>query len=85
MLLAIRLPFLLNEGLLQAAELKWLLLGQKMGEGNLLYADIWDNTAPLAAGVYWLLDVLFGRSAMAHHVVSLLLVWVQGTTQKLKR
>jgi len=62
---------------MHAAEIKWLLLGEKMGDGGLLYVDIWDDTAPLAAGVYWLLDFLFGRSAMAHHIVSLLLVWVQ--------
>ncbi len=48
-------------------ELNWLLVGEQMADGKTLYRDIWDNLSPFSAGVYWLLNVVFGRSVMALH------------------
>lgn len=59
------------------ADLRFMLIGDKMTEGATLYIDIWDNIAPLSAGVYWLMDALFGRSQVAYQILSLILVTVQ--------
>ncbi len=48
-------------------ELNWLLVGEQMGRGNLLYRDVWDSVSPLSGLVYWGLNALFGRSLLALH------------------
>lgn len=58
-------------------ELGWMVLGENLAAGARLYEGIWDNTAPFSAAVYWLLDELFGRSAIAHAILAMLLVLVQ--------
>ena len=63
----IRLPLLLHPMPLLIPELNWLLVGEQMGQGHLLYRDIWDSVSPLSALVYWGLDAVFGRSALALH------------------
>lgn len=67
LLLLIRLPLLLHPFPLLIPELNWLLIGEQMNDGNLLYHDIWDSISPLSALVYWGLDAVFGRSPMALH------------------
>lgn len=54
-----------------------MIVGEKMSEGADLYIQLWDNIAPLAAGAYWLIDLLFGRSLLAYQIISLFLVAVQ--------
>jgi hypothetical protein len=61
-LLLIRLPLLLHPFPLLIPELNWMIVGEQMGQGNLLYRDIWDSVSPLSALVYWGIDSLFGRS-----------------------
>lgn len=58
-------------------ELKWLLLGEWLGQGHHMYSETFDYTGPLAAGVYKAIDFLFGRSALAHHGFSTLIIIVQ--------
>lgn len=70
LLVLIRLPFLASPLPLLIPELNWLLVGEQMATGKTLYRDIWDNVSPLSAGVYWLLNVVFGRSAIALHVAA---------------
>lgn len=43
----------------------------------MLYTSIWDNTAPLSASVYWLIDWLFGRNNQVYQIIALLLVMGQ--------
>ena len=61
-LLLIRLPFWLDLDNLLFMEVKWLVVGSKMAQGDVMYQGVWDNTAPLASGIYWLLNLLFGKS-----------------------
>jgi len=77
LLFAIRLPFFLSDFPLLVPELNWMLIGEKMSAGNQLYTEIWDDIAPFSALLYWILDELFGRSQTAHHIISLLLVFIQ--------
>ncbi len=67
LLLLIRLPLLLHPFPLLIPELNWMLVGEQMSQGDLLYRDIWDSISPLSALVYWGLDTLFGRSLLALH------------------
>lgn len=58
-------------------ELKWLVLGEWLGKGFYMYRDTYDYTGPLAAMVYKLVDILFGRSPFAHHALSSVLIIFQ--------
>jgi len=62
---------------LTVLDVKWQLLGQQMSEGKSMYIDIVDDTAPLAAGVYWLIDKFFGKSLWAYQILATILVFVQ--------
>lgn len=70
LLLLIRLPLLLNPLPLLMPELNWMLVGEQMSQGDLLYRDIWDSLSPLSAMVYWGLNALFGRSQAALHAAA---------------
>lgn len=72
LLLAIRIPLYLSGLPLLIPELQWMLTGEQMNKGLMLYADIWDSTAPLSAMVYAGIDGIFGRSQTAYHVFALL-------------
>ncbi|WP_461091337.1 hypothetical protein [Spirosoma gilvum] len=72
LLVLIRLPLLLNSFPLLTPELNWMIIGEQINQGDLLYRDIWDSVSPLSALVYWGLDSLFGRSTMALHAAALL-------------
>ncbi|MBC7572054.1 MAG: hypothetical protein H7319_20355 [Spirosoma sp.] len=70
LLLLIRLPLLLHPFPLLIPELDWLLVGEQMSSGKLLYRDIWDNVSPLSAVVYWGLNAVFGRSTLVLHMTA---------------
>lgn len=76
-LIIIRLPALIYGYPLLIPELTWQLIGEKMGDGFVLYRDIWTSAEPFSAGVYYLLDVLFGKSQFVLQFFSLLLVFIQ--------
>ena len=67
LLVLIRLPLLLHPFPLLIPELNWMIVGEQISQGNLLYRDIWDSVSPLSALVYWGIDSLFGRSPVALH------------------
>lgn len=67
LLLLIRLPLLLHSFPLLIPELNWMIVGEQISQGNLLYRDIWDSISPLSALVYWGMDTVFGRSLIALH------------------
>jgi hypothetical protein len=77
LLVVIRLPFLLSPPPLLIPELNWMLVGEQIHRGHLLYRDIWDSISPLSALTYWLMDVAFGRSLMAYHVAGTLVAAFQ--------
>lgn len=54
--------------------LHYMVLGERMAEGFVLYKDILDDTAPLSAGVFALLDVVFGRSELAYQILGRVLI-----------
>ena len=68
---------MLNDHTLTLPELNHMLVAEKLNEGATLYDGVWDNIAPLSAGVYMLIDALFGRSQLAYQIIALLLVAFQ--------
>ena len=54
-----------------------MLVGERMAGGYDLYRQIYDDTAPLSALVYWIIDLLAGRSFLTYRVVALALLLLQ--------
>jgi hypothetical protein len=55
----------------------WMVLGERLSDGFFLYQDIIDDTGPLSAGFFTLIDFLFGRSHLAYEIIGRLLVLFQ--------
>lgn len=77
LLLIIYLPLFIADQQLAVPEIKSLLLGEKQNEGYRMYADVIDNTAPLAAWAHELLDSLFGRSMQVRQVLAFIIMFLQ--------
>lgn len=75
--LAVRLPAEWLNKHIQPIEIKYLALAEAITQGNWLYIDIWDNTAPLSAFVYACLYWIFGKTIWSHHLLAGVLVFVQ--------
>ena len=71
LLVLIRVPVYLV-GLPQLIpELQWMLVGEQINKGFVMYSEIWDNTAPLSALIYAGLDGVFGRSQTVYQIAAL--------------
>ncbi len=79
LLLLLRLPYIWVGVPITQPEMLWMLLGEKLSEGFLLYRDIKDNTAPLSAYIYGGLHMLFGRSVLPYHLLSVGIIFFQAT------
>ncbi|UXP34141.1 hypothetical protein N6H18_09310 [Reichenbachiella agarivorans] len=78
LLIIIRVSILVSGVPLIIPELKWLLIGERLGSGDMvMYRDVWDYSAPLSVMVYKWLDILFGKSRLTYQIVSLLIVGFQ--------
>ncbi|MBF9223256.1 hypothetical protein [Hymenobacter ruricola] len=77
LVLALRLPLLWLGLPVTAAELRALLVGERVHGGALPYRDLYDGTAPLAAAFFGVLDAVVARPVWLYRVVALLLLLVQ--------
>lgn len=77
LVLAVRLPLLWWGLPLTAGELRALLVGERLHDGALLYRDLYDATAPLAAAFFALLDVLASRPLWLYRLLALALLVTQ--------
>ncbi|MDX5436448.1 MAG: hypothetical protein LPK03_04600, partial [Pontibacter sp.] len=75
--LGIQLPLILLDIPATAPELLHMLVGERLADGYSMYRDIYDNTAPLSALVFWLLDVAAGRSFLAYRLTAMGLLLLQ--------
>jgi hypothetical protein len=55
-----------------------MLVGERMDEGFMMYKQIWSDVSPLSGFVYWMLDLLFGRSQLSYQILALMFVILQG-------
>jgi hypothetical protein len=58
-------------------ELIWMLIGERLAEGKLMYRDLLDDTGPFSVGIFWLIHVLFGKSFWAYKISATILIFVQ--------
>jgi hypothetical protein len=64
---------------LSVDQLLHLTLGERLSQGATMYAHVWDPTAPLSAGGYWLLVWAFGKGALPFQVLAVALVIFQAS------
>jgi hypothetical protein len=77
LLSVIYLPLFIDPPPITEAELKSMLVGEKLNEGNKMYAEVADNTAPLAAWFHQFIDLIFGRSLLARHILAFIIIFFQ--------
>jgi hypothetical protein len=77
LLILIRLPYLLYDAPLSLPELNWILVGEQLSEGHALYIGLWNDTGPLAALIYTLIEFVFDRSAAVYVILGLVLTTYQ--------
>ncbi|WP_162555903.1 hypothetical protein [Reichenbachiella versicolor] len=77
LVLLIRLPFYISGIPLIIPELKWMLIGDRLADGFMMYRDIWEVYGPLSVSVYKWIDILFGQSRLVYFILSTILVIVQ--------
>jgi hypothetical protein len=68
--LLLRLPFFFGGIPLLIPELSWMLVGEQMNHGFMLYRDVWDNVSPFSGLTYWFIDSLFGRAQWAYQLAA---------------
>ncbi|MCU0392366.1 MAG: hypothetical protein MUE81_14715 [Thermoflexibacter sp.] len=73
----IRLIFFFQQPPLLIPELNWLIIGEKLDQGGIMYVDVWDSIAPLSALTYWVLHKLVGNSIVVYHILAMALVFLQ--------
>ncbi|MBT9392197.1 hypothetical protein KLP40_03395 [Hymenobacter sp. NST-14] len=71
LLLALRLPLLWWGLPLMPVELREMLLGEQLGAGAHLYRDLYDSTAPLAAALAGLLELVANRPLWLYRLLAL--------------
>lgn len=76
-LLVLRIPFYLTDIPVTYQELDWMLIGEKLADGFILYKDVWTNLEPLSGIVYSFLIGLFGKSLGALRVTGTILIYLQ--------
>lgn len=76
-LILFRAPHFISSSWHTIPELSWMIVGERMNEGAMLYVGIWDDIGPLSAWIYRSLDFLFGRSQLALQILGLLLFFFQ--------
>ena len=77
LVLALRLPLLWIGLPVTAAELRALLVGERLHGGALPYRDLYDGTAPLAAAVFAVLDAVVSRPVWLYRIFALTLLLAQ--------
>jgi hypothetical protein len=78
LLLAIYIPMFMSAPGLTLPELKGMLIGEKLNEGQKMYSGLVDSAAPLGSWFYELCDSVFGRSLLARHIFAFLIIFLQG-------
>jgi hypothetical protein len=71
------LPFFIDTAPITYPELKSLIIGEKVSEGNMLYSELIDSTPPLASWFYGLSDLIFGRNLTVRHILAFIILFSQ--------
>jgi hypothetical protein len=74
---AINLPLVLLGAPVTLPELKFMVLGERLQEGAAMYRDVFDTTGPLSAFIFWVIDLLNGRSLFVYRLLAAFLLLFQ--------
>lgn len=77
LLVIVYLPLFIDPPPLTLPEFRSMLVGERVQDGNTMYADVVDNSGPLAAWFHAAMDFLFGRSLIARHIVAFIIIFLQ--------
>jgi hypothetical protein len=77
LLIIIYLPLFIDGPGLTKPELKSLIIGEKVYEGNVPYTELVDSTGPLTSYLYAVLEMLFSRSLLARHILGFFILFSQ--------
>ena len=78
-LVLLAIPFFIDPVGVTLPELHSFVIGEAVSHGKLMYIEVYDSTAPLAAAIFGAVDWLLGRSLTARHSLSLLLIFFQAS------
>lgn len=78
-LILVCLPLLIDPAAFTIWELKSVVLGELLNQGNSLYSEVQTDMPPLAGWIFGWLDGLFGRSVTGRHLLALVLIFLQGS------
>lgn len=76
-LIVIYLPYFISDQVMTVPELKSIIVGEKVHEGFAPYSELIDSTPPLTVWINAFLDMIFGRSLMARHIVAFFVIFFQ--------
>lgn len=76
-LILVSLPLMINRPDLTKPELKSMVIGEAMDNGQMMYAEIFDPTAPMAAGTFGFMDWMMGRAIVGRQIIALILIFFQ--------
>ncbi len=77
LLVMVCLPLFIDPATLTLSELKNALLGEVISDGKTMYVQVYDDTPPLAAAFFGLMNLLFGRSYLALQLVAFFILFFQ--------
>ncbi|NMM46952.1 DUF6427 family protein [Marinigracilibium pacificum] len=80
LIVLIRLPFWLSGGWITLPEIEWLLIGEELANGKILYRELFDDIGPVSAYLYAGINALFGRTEWPLQVAGVLLTLFQAIT-----
>ncbi|WP_137089189.1 hypothetical protein [Mangrovivirga cuniculi] len=80
LILLIRLPYWISGVWLSLPEVEWLLIGEELVNGKVLYRDLFDDIGPVSAYFYAGLNFIFGRTQWPLQVGGVLLTLYQSIT-----
>lgn len=76
-LILIRLPYLLYGSPISMPQLSWMLVGERLSAGYMMYSGVWDETGPLAALIYQIIEFVFDRNPIVYVVLAIILTTYQ--------
>lgn len=77
LMLLIRLPFYWSGVGMLLPDLNYMLIGERLASGSVLYKDLWVNIGPLSAIFFTMMHWLFSKSIVAYHVVGFMIMFIQ--------
>lgn len=76
-LLLLYIPTLWDTSFFTVPEMTSIILGEKIVEGFNPYSTLIDSTAPISTWFFGLVDLLFGRSLLARHILAFIILFTQ--------